>query len=103
MAAYFPKAVLCGSMRFINDIYRAAQKYTLRGYMVFAPFINDKDDTLADNTISELKEMHMRKIEESDLVVIVDFKYHMGFSTKQEYNYAKSLDKQIEFWNGNGD
>lgn len=103
MAAYFPKAVLCGSMRFINDFQRATVKYTLEGYMVYAPFVNDKTGNLTDDQIAELKEMHMRKIEESDLVVIVDYKYHRGYHTEQEFNYAKQLGKMFEFWNGNGD
>ena len=96
-----PKIVcLCGSGRFKEAFEYAEFNETLAGNIVLTIGCNTKDIERS-NDLSKLKpmldELHLRKIDLSDEVYILDVNGYIGESTASELEYAKLHGKQIKF------
>lgn len=98
---------LCGSTRFEETFAEANLRETLAGNIVLSIGTNLRSDAelfghLPPESLRELKqqldELHFRKIELSDEVLILDVGGYIGESTSRELHYAKSLGKPIRFW-----
>jgi len=84
-------AVVCGSMRFYNQMLALTNELTLEGKVVLLPFVLKVDDPGLDE---ELQALHRHKIDMADEVyILIDHK--MGESTSEEYEYAKLQKKSI--------
>ena len=102
-----PKIVcLCGSTRFSEAFQRAQFEETLAGKIVLTIGCNMKSDTelFKDYSESELRdikirldELHKRKIDLADEVLILNVNGYIGESTKSELEYAKNHCKTIRF------
>ena len=95
---------LCGSTRFSKAFHEANLKETLDGKIVLSigcDFKSDKDSMLAgqltEKDKSRLDELHLRKIELADEVLILNVGGYIGESTKRELAYAQHLNKHIRF------
>lgn len=51
-----------------------------------------------DRVKSMLDELHLRKIDIADEVLILNVDGYIGESTARELAYARSLGKQVSFW-----
>jgi len=102
-----PKIVcLCGSTKF-SEAFRTAQfNETMAGKIVLTIGCNMKsDDDLFGNMAEPLKEsikhqldeLHLRKIEMADEVLILNIGSYIGESTRRELEYARKLRKVIRF------
>lgn len=97
---------LCGSTRF-GEHFRTAQfQETLDGKIVLTIGCNMKsDDDLFSNVAEPLKiqikkqldELHLRKIDLADQVLILNVNSYIGESTKKELEYAIEHEKVIRF------
>ena len=91
---------LCGSTRF-GDAFRAANlRETLAGKIVLTVGCDFKsDDALGlDAAIkARLDELHLRKIDLADEVLILNVGGYIGESTKREMEYARQHWKRIRF------
>lgn len=93
---------LCGSTRFRDEFTEANRRYTLAGWIVLAPGVFAHDgDTITDEQKVALDDLHLRKIDMADQVLIVNPGNYIGESTAREIEYARRKGKpvcQLECW-----
>jgi hypothetical protein len=99
-----PIVVLCGSTRHWDALAEANLYETAAGCIVLAPGCNMKqphplweDPDRADRLKQQLDELHRRKIDLADEVLIVNPGGYIGDSTRSEIEYASSLGKPIRY------
>lgn len=87
---------LCGSMKFKKEMMKVAEELELKkGYSIIQCVYFDnnwKDYNISDEKFEKL---HLKKIEISDAIFVVNVNGYIGESTKKEIEYAKSLQKEI--------
>ncbi len=88
---------ICGSLKFKNEIIKVAMKMELEGNVVLTPIfpINDNKEDFTEEQLNMLGKMHKEKIKLSDAILVVNINGYIGNSTKNEIEYAKSLNKEI--------
>ncbi|MFF7987014.1 hypothetical protein ACFZDK_49410 [Streptomyces sp. NPDC007901] len=96
--------VLCGSTRYWDELAEANGYETAAGRIVLAPGCNLKqphplwaDPTQADRLKEVLDDLHLRKIDLADDVLVVNPGGYIGQSTRREIEYARSLGKPIRY------
>ena len=89
---------VCGSMKFKDEMVKVAHEYALKGNCVLFPLMDLGKDEITEKEISYLKEAHFKRIELSDIVIVVNKDNYIGDSTKREIDYAISLGKQIIYY-----
>lgn len=90
---------LCGSTRFREEFVEANRVLTLAGAIVLAPGVfGHSGDPITTSDKSALDELHFRKIDMADRVVIVAPGGYIGDSTKKEIAYARATGKPLAFW-----
>lgn len=94
--------VLCGSMRFADDMAEEAIRESVAGALVLKPDCNMKiahplwsDPTEAEALKVRLDDQHRQKIRLADRVIVVGD--YIGDSTRAEIAYARELGKPIRF------
>lgn len=101
---------LCGSTRFKDVFGEINLKETLDGKIVLSIGCDTKSDDEIFNKLPEwekenikarLDHLHLKKIELADEVLILNVGGYIGESTRNEINYAKSLNKKIRYLEGN--
>lgn len=90
--------VLCGSSRFRDAMTEVNRALTMEGYIVLAPGVFGHDgDEMTREQKERLDELHFRKIDMADRVLVVNLNDYIGESTKREIAYAKELGKPIGY------
>lgn len=91
---------VCGSFKFKNEIIDISIKMELEGNIVLTPIfpINDDKNTLSEEELIILGNMHKEKIKLSDAILVVNIDGYVGNSTKSEIEFAKSLNKEIIYY-----
>ena len=77
-----------------------AEKLTLEGNCVLMPnelSRSNKDDYSKEEVLM-IDKMHKEKIKLSDAILVVNVDGYIGNSTKNEIEYAKSLNKEIIYY-----
>jgi hypothetical protein len=98
----FPRIVcLCGSTRFRDAWTRAHREESLAGKIVLGVgvMLHAGDDPICDDCEAKraLDELHFRKIELADEVLILNVGGYIGASTRAELRYARALGKPVRF------
>lgn len=95
----FPKIVcLCGSTRFKEQFFDTAKSLTCNRVIVLAPFHFRKcGDTITPELENILEELHFRKIDLADEILVLNIGGYIGESTRKEIEYAKSHNKIIGY------
>lgn len=97
---------LCGSTRFFDTFREANLEETLQGKIVLSIGCDTKADkgvfaSLPREERAEIKaaldELHLRKIDLADEVLILNVDGYIGESTQKELEYARNLGKRIRF------
>lgn len=86
---------LCGSTRFADELLAAHRDLTLAGAIVVAPAV--PAGPLTDEQRAALGELHLRKIDLADRVLVVDPGGDIGESTTREIAYARAAGKPVSF------
>lgn len=93
---------LCGSTRFIDEFQRANLERTLAGEIVLTIGCDTKSD--ADPAAvgagidkAALDELHKRKIDLADYVLVLNVGGYIGDSTRSEVEYARAHHKPVEW------
>lgn len=88
---------VCGSLRFQKEMIEISEKLELAGNCILAPIYptNPDKDAYTDEEVLVLDKMHKEKIKLSDAILVVNVNGYIGNSTKNEIEYAKSLNKEI--------
>lgn len=97
---------LCGSTKFKDAFTKAQLEETLAGKIVLTIGCNMKSDQdifshLSFQEFARIKwlldQLHFRKIEMSDEILILNVNNYIGLSTCDELNYARALGKKIRW------
>lgn len=90
---------ICGSLKFIDEIQVQAEQLELEGNCVLTviPPTKNKQDYSAEE-IKALNRAHLKKIELSDGIVVINKEGYIGQAVKNEIAYAKSKGKEIIYW-----
>lgn len=104
----FPEVVcLCGSTRFWQTFQEASLKLTMEGKIVLSiGAASGTDDqhfgnlpkAEYDRIKTMFDELHFKKIELANRVLILNVDGYIGESTRNELNYARKLGKVVTFW-----
>lgn len=93
---------LCGSTRFKDDFIKAQEFLTLSGNIVISVGLFGHADNKYNNEITpEIKEMlddmHKRKIDMADSILVINKDDYIGKSTISEIAYAQSVGKRVDY------
>lgn len=107
MCSNFPKIVcLCGSTRFYSEFQEANLRETLAGNIVLSIGCSMKSDqehfgNLPEDELKVIKtnldELHKRKIDLADEILVLNVGGYIGDSTKSEIDYAITLNRGIRW------
>ena len=91
---------LCGSTKFKDEFIEAQKELTLRGNIVISVglFSHSDDDVLNDRMKEMLDDMHKRKIDMADEIMVIDVNGYIGESTQNEIEYAKLQGKPVNYY-----
>lgn len=99
-----PKVVcLCGSTRFVDTFNEWRKRLTLEGKIVVSIELvlpqSEREDPQHNNyqVKKMLDELHLRKIDIADEVMILNVNGYIGESTRNELNYALSKGKRVTY------
>jgi hypothetical protein len=102
-----PVVCLCGSTRFYDEFRRANLRLTLDGQIVLSIGYDTRSDAdLAaaaelgnDPSVikTRLDELHKRKIDLADYVLVLNVGGYIGESTRSEISYARTLGKPVRY------
>uniref|UniRef100_A0A6M3KIX2 Uncharacterized protein n=1 Tax=viral metagenome TaxID=1070528 RepID=A0A6M3KIX2_9ZZZZ len=94
---------LCGSTRFVDTFNEWRKRLTLDGKIVLSIEIvttqtKETDPQYSNHEVKAmLDELHLRKIDLADEVMILNVGGYIGESTRKELEYALSLGKPIKY------
>lgn len=98
--------VLCGSTRFSDAFREASLTETMAGHIVLSIGCDLRSDheLWSDRTAeqvavikAELDELHKRKIDLADKVLVLNVGGYIGDSTRSELAYARALGRPVRF------
>jgi hypothetical protein len=92
--------VLCGSTRFYDEFQAANYDLTMAGKIVLTIGCDTKSDAGLGITAEQkvaLDELHKRKIDMADRVLVLNVGGYIGDSTRSEIEYAKWWKKPIDY------
>lgn len=90
---------ICGSLKFQKEMMEEAQKLSLKGFCVLTPIYPVIENVEMDKEeLQLLKNEHLKKIEISDSIFVINKDNYIWDSTKSEIEYAKSLWKEIIYY-----
>ena len=90
---------VCGSLKFENDINYWAERLTLEGNCILS-IIYPINTDLSVYTSEQRKifaEAHLKRIDLSDALFVVNKNGYIGGSTQKEIEYAKARGKEVIF------
>lgn len=92
---------VCGSLRFVKEMMEITEKMELQGNCMLVPIYNpsrpDKDSFTEEEGLM-LDKMHKERIKLADAILVVNVDGYVGNSTKNEIEFAKSLNKEIIYY-----
>lgn len=95
--------VLCGSTRFVDVFNLERKRLTEEGAIVLSIEVvttqaREQDPQHVNPELkARLDELHMRKIDLADRVLVLDVGFYIGESTRNEIAYAEQLGRPIEY------
>jgi hypothetical protein len=95
--------VLCGSARFRDEFEKANLELTLQGEIVLAPAFHSsiaeqgEGIGISPQQKRDLDELHRRKIDLADRVLVLNVGGYLGESTHREVEYAREHGKPVHF------
>ena len=92
---------VCGSLKFYKEMMEITEKMELEGNCMLVPIYNPSKTSKDDYTEEEalmLDKMHKERIKISDAILVVNVNNYIGTSTKNEIEFAKSLNKEIIYY-----
>ena len=101
MVGNYKVVTLCGSTKFKDEFIKVQKELTLSKHIVISVglFGHSGDSEVWNDGIKEmLDDMHKRKIDMADAIVVIDVDGYIGESTRREIEYAKSQGKFVYFY-----
>ncbi|MFX3618765.1 MAG: DnaA N-terminal domain-containing protein [Sporolactobacillus sp.] len=96
---------LCGSTKFKKQFEQVDAFLTLQGNIVISlPFFEQSDGFEMTREQAELlHDLHFRRIDISDQIVVIDVGGYIGNSTRKEIEYAEKNEKVIRYYSSFGE
>lgn len=96
------KITLCGSTKFKREFEAINKQLSLEGHIVYSvAFFGHADKIpLTTEQKTHLDELHKRKIDNSEGILVIDVDGYIGESTQSEIEYAKSNGKVVKYLSG---
>ena len=99
------RVCLCGSTRFMEAFFAAGWQLTLMGQIVLSVGVCKHADEngahgaemLGQDVADALDELHLRKIDLADWVLVLNVNNYVGDSTRKEIKYASKTHKPVKF------
>ena len=93
---------LCGSTRFMDAFFEVGWQLTLQGKIVLSVGVckhaeDHGGEALGGDVCERLDELHWRKIDLSDEVMVLNVGGYIGESTQAEIEYAERVGKRVLF------
>jgi len=95
---------LCGSTRFMDTFHEVGWQKTLDGEIVLSvgtvkglPRKKSKEELLGEDVAQALDELHKRKIDLADYVMVLNVGGYIGDSTRSEIEYAEAQGKRVDY------
>ena len=98
-----PKVVtLCGSTRFMDAFFEQGWRLTLEGVIVLSVGVckhaeHHGGEALGGDVCERLDELHWRKIDLSDEILVLNVGGYIGESTRAEIEYATRTGKPVRY------
>lgn len=90
---------ICGSMKFENQMKEISSKLEAEeGICVLTPISYEKKHKDDITELENIFACHMKKIELSDGIYVLNIDGYVGESTKSQISYAKKLGKEIKYY-----
>lgn len=91
---------LCGSTRFKDEFDQMNSKLTLEGNIVFSceVFGHSINREITEDEKRMLDEIHLKKIDMSDEIFVINKDNYIGESTSKEIAYAKNTGKAVSYF-----
>ena len=87
---------ICGSMKFTKEMQSVAGKLAIdKGWCVLQCVYNLDFANLTSEDLNLLKNEHLKRIDLSDAIYVLNIERYIGESTKLEIEYANKLGKEI--------
>ena len=94
---------LCGSTRFMDTFHEVGWQKTLDGEIVLSvgvskhlPFAHGAE-FIGQDVADALDELHKRKIDLADYVMVLNIGGYIGDSTRSEIEYAEAQGKRVDY------
>lgn len=102
MVGKYTVVTLCGSTKFKEDFFKMQEKLTLEEQIVISVGLFGHADRKYQREITDdvkimLDDMHKRKIDMADYIMVINRDDYIGESTRSEIEYAKSANKRVEY------
>lgn len=89
---------ICGSFKFKEEMLKISAELEIKNnYVVLQPVYGGDNLVYTVEEMKKMGELHMKRIEISDAIYVVNVGGYIGSSTKKEIEYARSLNKEIYF------
>lgn len=90
---------LCGSTRFKEAFEKAERDETLAGKIVLTVglFGHLEGLDMSGSTKQMLDELHLRKIDKADEILVINVGNYIGESTRREIDYARNNGKRVRY------
>ncbi len=88
---------LCGSLRFADVLQAAHLDLSLAGAIVLAPAVLADATTITPEQRTALGELHLRRIDMADRVLVVNPDGYVGAATTREIAYARATGTPVSF------
>lgn len=90
------RITLCGSTRFMDEFHKANVELTLQGHVVYSVATSVKGDFQPTEEQKQLLDLvHLKKIDNSDAIFVIDQDGYIGDSTRREILWAKLSNKKV--------
>lgn len=91
---------ICGSLKYKDEIMKITEELTLQGNCILS-IIYPVNHNISAYSIEEREmfgAMHRERIRLSDAIMVVNIDDYIGESTRQEIEFARSLNKEILYY-----
>lgn len=92
---------LIGSTRFEGIFRELEVSLSIKGYIVLSPLVYNQtgeNPLCGEENKIILDYVQKEKIRQSDLVLVIDKDKYIGYSTKNQIEYAKFLNKRVLYY-----
>lgn len=92
---------ICGSMKFEKEMQRIAFLLETKHHFSVLQCVYNVDSLeISEADREHLESAHLRKIEISDAIYVVDVQGYIGDQVSKEIEFAKSKGKEIIYYSG---